>query len=72
MHRNGKCPVCGAWRTEFNKSIVDSRQDETPNDDRPSTSSAYTIVFNGSPWFTANSANSRRVETPSLSKMLLR
>src|ERR1700731_3330176 len=30
------------------------------------------ILFNGSDWFTANKASSRRVETPSLSKMLLR
>src|SRR5271166_4191484 len=30
------------------------------------------MLFSGSDWFTANSANSSRVETPSLSKMLLR
>src|SRR6266481_5888262 len=30
------------------------------------------IVFSGSDWLTANNANSRRVETPSLSKILLR
>src|ERR1700682_298615 len=30
------------------------------------------IVFSGRDWLTANNANSRRVETPSLSKILLR
>src|ERR1700674_3433716 len=30
------------------------------------------MLFKGSDWFTANSASSSRVDTPSLSKMLLR
>lgn len=32
----------------------------------------YTMLFRGSDWFTANSASSKRVDTPNLSKILLR